>query len=131
MDEDDLDEFLPRAFDVDIGESPPDGEEPLTGEEYLRRVRWVANRCPKVVVADIDMTKIKQTNTISQKPLDADTGASLRSLLRRLATLRTKIENIEDPDLAQVNVLITIVAKRKFEIYDHFSKMANRVDDRT
>ncbi|EGG15006.1 hypothetical protein DFA_09826 [Cavenderia fasciculata] len=54
--------FQQRAFD--LGDLDDDStminfdEEPLTGEEYLRRVRYAAKRCPKVVVADIDLTKL-------------------------------------------------------------------------
>ncbi|EFA81478.1 putative protein serine/threonine kinase [Heterostelium album PN500] len=56
--DDDFDEFQPRAFEVDDSEPTDLDSEPLTGEEYLRRVRWAANKCPKVVVANIDYSKI-------------------------------------------------------------------------
>ncbi|GAM17183.1 hypothetical protein SAMD00019534_003580, partial [Acytostelium subglobosum LB1] len=258
--DDDSDDFQPRAFQVD-GEFIPgeNDEEPLTGEEYLRRVRWAANRCPKVVVANIDYSKInnrpsskyftpppkltkcreelmpsaewethflasfseyrqrlqyqlsnnqpsinQSTHSIKlphlndkkswsvycfgstpssssssssssasaqsppaanittssvgnqpstgalgqmdhlmivqlieyhvewleakelskersswlytllsllEKPIDADTSANLRSLLRRLAVLRSKIDDVNDPILPSINILITIVAK--------------------
>eukprot|EP01132_Coremiostelium_polycephalum_P007628 gene7628-9384_t len=59
-----MDEFQAKAFDID-GESAPDDSEPMTGEEYLKRVRWEANRLANVVVADnIDYSKIN--NTISK-----------------------------------------------------------------
>jgi len=55
-----MDEFQPRAFDIE-GEEEPDDNEPLTGEEYIKRVRWQAKRCPSVVIADIDYSKLKIT----------------------------------------------------------------------
>ncbi|KAN0009923.1 hypothetical protein ACTFIU_007233 [Dictyostelium citrinum] len=55
-----MDEFQAKAFEVGE-EIEPDDNEPLTGEEYLQRVKWQSNRCPSVVVADIDYSKIKVT----------------------------------------------------------------------
>ncbi|KAF2073030.1 hypothetical protein CYY_005646 [Polysphondylium violaceum] len=55
-----MDEFQARAFDIE-GEEEPDDNEPLTGEEYIKRVRWQAKRCPSVVIADIDYSKLKIT----------------------------------------------------------------------
>lgn len=51
---------MPLAFAID-GESEPTGLPPATAEEYLRQVRWQANRCPNVVVAQNDPKPIKQT----------------------------------------------------------------------
>jgi len=45
--------LLPRAFIVE-GETPPSDEPPVSGDDYLRRVRWEARRCPQVVVSKID-----------------------------------------------------------------------------
>ncbi|KAH3745563.1 actin gamma 1 [Pelomyxa schiedti] len=43
-------EGMKPAFAVD-GEAPDDSTPPADGLDYLRRVRWEANRCAKVVVA--------------------------------------------------------------------------------
>jgi survival of motor neuron protein-interacting protein 1 len=59
---DDDDELLPRAFAV-TGELPPEAGPPTTGEDYLRRVRWEARRCPNVVVSAIDPRKYDNRQT--------------------------------------------------------------------
>jgi survival of motor neuron protein-interacting protein 1 len=46
-----------------------------------------------------------------EKPLDPDTAASLRTLLRRSAVLRSKMTDPRDPLLPALNIIITIVAK--------------------
>ena len=39
------------ALYVEDGEEEPTGKPPNTAEEYLRQVRWEANRCPDIVVS--------------------------------------------------------------------------------
>eukprot|EP00026_Physarum_polycephalum_P009225 Phypoly_transcript_09339.p1 GENE.Phypoly_transcript_09339~~Phypoly_transcript_09339.p1 ORF type:complete len:325 (+),score=70.47 Phypoly_transcript_09339:51-977(+) len=58
----DDDDLLPRAFAV-TGELPPEAGPPTTGEDYLRRVRWEARRCPNVVVSAIDPRKYDNRQT--------------------------------------------------------------------
>lgn len=56
--EDEDEELQATAFLVE-GDPDFDNGPPADAEEYLRRVRWEANHCPKVVVA---------TNTPNTKP---------------------------------------------------------------
>lgn len=45
------------------------------------------------------------------KPIDADMASALRSLLRRLAEDRSRLESQQDQALPALNILITIIAK--------------------
>jgi len=60
----DEDDFRVEVFHVD-GESAPSEGPPTSGEEYLRRVRWEANRCPGIVVSDIDPKEFIQNRSQS------------------------------------------------------------------
>ncbi|XP_076468668.1 gem-associated protein 2-like [Babylonia areolata] len=51
------------AFDLDIP--------PTTGNEYLRRVREEAKKCPQVVVASLDTNKYRSKQTVKVQPKDA------------------------------------------------------------
>jgi len=59
-------ELLPVAFKVD-GEFPPEAGTPMSGLDYLRRVRWEARNIPAVVVSNINPREYdsKQTVTIN------------------------------------------------------------------
>jgi survival of motor neuron protein-interacting protein 1 len=58
------DSLLPRAFAVDREMAPDDGVPPTSGLDYLRRVRWEANRCPDVVVSDVDTQAFANRQTV-------------------------------------------------------------------
>jgi len=62
-DYDDEDEDIRSGALPVKGESSPDDGPPTTGEEYLRRVRWEANRCPGIVVSDIDPKRFEQNKS--------------------------------------------------------------------
>jgi survival of motor neuron protein-interacting protein 1 len=68
----------PRAFAVDY-EIGPEAGPPMDGLDYLRRVRWEANRCPKVVKSGIDPRKFdtKQTQFAELPPEFAACPVSL------------------------------------------------------
>lgn len=76
-----------RAFAVD-GEEEPTGRPPATAEEYLRQVRWEANRCPDVCVA---------TNAAPEMDC-ANTGGrdSVRELEGQFAVMDTAAPVAED-----------------------------------
>ncbi|GBN42692.1 Gem-associated protein 2 [Araneus ventricosus] len=60
------DNFMKRAFD--IGDEPKNFDlnaPPVTGFDYLYRVRIESRNCPKVVVSDIDKTKFLNRQTIT------------------------------------------------------------------
>jgi len=44
-----------------------------------------------------------------EKPLDSDTSSTLRSLLRHCTYERAKLVEASDPELASLNMLITII----------------------
>ncbi|KAM9975892.1 hypothetical protein ACTFIW_013284 [Dictyostelium discoideum] len=49
--------------------------------------------------------------SLLEKPIDPDTCSNLRSCIRRLSVFRSKITNLNDPNLPSINILFTIIAK--------------------
>src|SRR3990167_8203770 len=74
--DDDCDLRQPRAFAVE-GESEPTHEPPATAEEYLRQVRWQANRCPDVVVAK-NAPSPKKNTIVTNIPVAPNTPTHLK-----------------------------------------------------
>jgi len=56
------DELLPRAFNIE-GDEIPASSPPVTGEEYLKHVRWEAKRCPKTIISNINPRKFDNNQT--------------------------------------------------------------------
>lgn len=54
------DDCTDSAFDLDIP--------PTTGNEYLRRVREEAKKCPQIVVSDLDTSQYRQKQTVKVQP---------------------------------------------------------------
>ncbi|KAG2309503.1 hypothetical protein Bca52824_029251 [Brassica carinata] len=160
-DNDDYNCILRPAFAVD-GEPDFESGPPEDGFEYLRRVRWEAQRVPNVKVAKIDgskflvsvstvpdesfgglvsdiqgmdsvtrVSRLKKRICLVEKesglessdckwvvalcasvdtPLDGDTCACLRALLRKCASLRA-FEVEDEQVIIMANMLITIASR--------------------
>ncbi|KAL8567450.1 hypothetical protein ACOMHN_010041 [Nucella lapillus] len=85
------DDCADTAFDLDIP--------PVTGSEYLRRVREEAKKCPKIVVSDLDTSQYTQKQTVSiqsQNTMPAPRGFAplaswVKMQLEDFVALRQKI----------------------------------------
>ncbi|KAJ8313784.1 hypothetical protein KUTeg_008345, partial [Tegillarca granosa] len=75
------------AFDLDIP--------PTTGNEYLRRVRQEASQCPKVVVADLNVSEFNRQQTFQvQQPAANDVEGWCRLCFGRLQPPGTKLQEV-------------------------------------
>lgn len=99
-----------QAFHVESDDNDLDLDiPPTTGNEYLRRVRKEASGCPKVVVADLDISSFKKKQTVHVKQWIGDHQPAPQGFAPSLQWQNIQVANFAE----QRQKLARYKAKRK------------------